>query len=91
MWSELDLEQIEREDNAYAAPRSPEAVEAIIVMVRLSLYNIGRPCGAKALRRRLHDHHNLTPLPSERTISRILSRNGLTHGRTGWYEGDDYE
>jgi len=35
--------------------------------------------------------YNVQPLPSERAISRILAKNGLTYGRTGWYEGDDPE
>ena len=91
MWSELDLEQMEREENAYAGPRSPEEVEAVVTMVRLELYNSGQPCGPKALRKRLQEHYSLKPLPSESTISRILARNGLTSGRTGWYEGDDPE
>jgi len=33
--------------------------------------------------------YHVTPLPSERTLAQILARNGLTHGRTGWYEDDD--
>ena len=91
MWSELDLEQIEREENASTDPRSPEEVEAVVTMVRLELYNSGQPCGPKPLRRRLQEHYSLKPLPSESTISRILARNGLTSGRTGWYEGEDPE
>ena len=50
MWSELDLEQMEREENACAGARSPEEVEAVVTMVRLELYNSGQPCGPKALR-----------------------------------------
>jgi hypothetical protein len=88
MWSEMDLEQMEREENAYAVSRSPEEIEAVVTMVRLELYNSGRPCGPKALRRRLQEHYSLKPLPSEATISRILARNGLTSGRTGYYEAD---
>ena len=68
---------------------SRDEVEQSGVMVRLELYNRGLPCGPKALRRRLCEHHALRPLPSERTIARILARNGLTHNRTGWYEGDE--
>jgi len=63
----------------------------MVVMVRLELYNRGLPCGPKALHRRLDEHYVLRPLPCERTIARTLSRNGLTHGRTGWYEGDEPE
>ena len=89
MWTELDLEQMERDENACAGVQTPEQVEQIVVMARLELYNRNRPCGAEALRQRLDQHYHLRPLPSERTIGRILARNGLTHGRTGWYGGDD--
>ena len=88
MRKDLDLEQMEREANAWAGPRPPEEVEQIVVMVRLQLYSQGLPCKPKALHKRLDVHEYLRPLPSERTIARILARNGLTYGRTGWYEGD---
>ena len=91
MWKNLDLEQMEREANAWAGPRPPEEVEQIVVMVRLELYNQGLPCGPKALHQRLDVHEHLRPLPSERTIARMLARNGLTYGRTGWYEGEDLD
>ena len=91
MWKDLDLEQMEREENAYAGIRPPEEVEQIVVTVRLELHNRGLPCGPKALRRRLDEHEVLRPLPSERTIARILARNGLTRGRTGQYEGEESE
>ena len=64
-------------------------MEQIVVTVRLELYNQGLPCGPRALRRRLEKQEQLSPVPSERTIARILSRNGLTRGRTGWYEGEE--
>mgnify|MGYP001560015614 CR=1 FL=1 len=88
MWENLDLEQMEREENAHTDLRPPEEVEQIVVMVRLELYNRGLPCGPKVLRRRLDEHKVLRPLPSERTIARILALNGLIYRRTGWYEGD---
>ena len=91
MQKDLDLEQMGRGENAHAGPRSPKDVEQIVVMVRLELYNQGLPCGPRALRRRLDEYEVLRPLPSERTIARILARNGLTRGRTGWYEGDESE
>ena len=91
MWKDLELEQMERKENAYAVLRPPEEVEQIVVMVRMELYNRGLPCGPKALRRRLDEHEALRPLPSERTIARILARNGLTCGQTGWYESDESE
>jgi len=91
MWDDLDLEQIQREENAYTGSRQPEEVEQIVVMVRLELYNRGLPCGPKVLRRKLDEREALKPLPSKRTIARILTRNGLTRGRTGWYEGEESE
>jgi hypothetical protein len=59
-------------------------IEQIVVMERLHLYNRGLPCGAKAIRLLL-DQQDLRPLPSISTIQRILSQNGLTHARTGFY------
>jgi putative transposase len=88
MWWELDWEQPAREENAYVGRREPEEVRELVCFVRLELYNRAQPCGPKALRRRLAEHYNLTPLPSERTIARILARNGLTHGRSGRYPGE---
>lgn len=79
MWKNLDLEPIAREENSYAGLRPQKEVEESVAIVRLELY------GPKALRHRLDEHYALRPLPSERTISRILARNGLTLGRTGWY------
>ena len=57
-------------------------VEEIVKMLRLHLYNRGRCCGAKAIRREM-DRHGVRPLPSLTTINRIVSRHGLTHGRIG--------
>lgn len=53
-------------------------------MVRLRLYNEGLFCGAQAIRGELEDL-GVKSLPSLRTINRILSRNELTHRRTGRY------
>jgi hypothetical protein len=89
MWSELDKESMATEEHAEAGVRSAEEIEQIVVMVRLELYNRGLGCGPKALRRRLDEHYRLTPLPSERTIARILSRQGLTYRHTGFYDGED--
>ncbi len=63
-----------------------EIVE-IVKMVRLDLYNRGLHCGADAIRKEM-EAENIEPLPSGSTIGRILSLNGLTHRRTGYYEGD---
>lgn len=68
-----------------AASRTAAEVEEIVKMVRLSLYNRGNFCGAQAIHWELEDL-GVTPLPSIRTINRILSRHELTHRRTGKYE-----
>lgn len=54
-------------------------------MTRLSLYNQDLFCGAQAILWELEEQE-VRPLPSLRTINRILSRNDLTHRRTGRYE-----
>jgi len=66
---------------------TPKEIEQIIIMERLHLYNRGLPCGAKAIRRKL-DREGIQPLLSISTINRILSRNCLTHRRTGYYPED---
>ena len=67
--------------------RSAAEIEQIVIMVRLDLYNRNLPCGAQAIGRHLQHLQDgiVTPLPSLSTINRILSRNGLTHRRTGHY------
>jgi len=57
-------------------------LEEIVKILRLSLYNQGFFCGAKAIRRQMHEGRVL-PLPSLSAINRILSRHDLTHGRIG--------
>jgi transposase InsO family protein len=53
--------------------------------IRLSLYNKDLFFGAQAIRWEMEDL-GVHPLPSVRTINRILARNDLTHRRTGRYE-----
>lgn len=65
--------------------RTPNEIEEIVKLVRLNLYNRDLFCGAQAILWELEDL-GVTPLPSLRTINRILSRNALTHRRTGRYE-----
>ncbi len=62
-----------------------EEIKEIVKMIRLELYNKGLFCGAKAIKNKM-EADDIEPAPSESTIGRILSRNGLTHGRTGFYE-----
>jgi hypothetical protein len=61
-----------------------EEIEQIVILERLHLYNRGLPCGAQVIHRRL-ERVGIQPLPSISTINRILSRNCLTHRRTGYY------
>ncbi len=79
MWKDLDLEAMDAEENSYSGPRSREDVEEIVVMARLEMWNRDLPCGAPALRKRLDEHYHLRPLPSARTIGRILKRNELVN------------
>jgi len=65
--------------------RTPVEIEEIVKMVRLNLYNHDLFCGAQAILWDLEDL-GVKPLPSVRTINRILNRNELTHRRTGKYE-----
>ena len=59
----------------------------VVKLIRLSLYNRGVNCGARVIRQHMQELGE-KHIPSERTIGRILSRHGLTHGRTGLYPGD---
>ena len=64
---------------------TPAEIEEIIKMLRLKLYNQDLFCGAQAIHWEMEDL-GVKPLPSFRTINRILNRNELTHRRTGKYE-----
>ncbi len=66
----------------------PAEIEQLIVLERLHRYNRGLPCGAQAIRQSL-GQQEVRPLPSVRSIHRILSRHGLTHRRTGFYPDSD--
>jgi hypothetical protein len=83
------LDNLSKKNERYQAVGNPkrtkQQIEECVIFVRLELYNAMMPCGPKAVRERLKNFYHLRPLPSERTISRILSRNGLTRGRTGIY------
>jgi putative transposase len=63
-----------------------DQIEQAVIFMRLELYNRDLPCGPKAVRQRLEAFYHAKRLPPETTIARILSRNGLTHSRTGLYE-----
>ena len=79
MWKDLDMESMAEEEHRHSLPRPPEEVEQIVVMARLELWNRCVPCGAPALRKRLDEFYHLRPLPSARTIGRILARNALVN------------
>ena len=64
---------------------TPVEIEETVKMARLSLYNRDLFCGAQAIRWEMEDL-DINPLPSIRTINRILSRHCLTHRRTGNYQ-----
>lgn len=64
---------------------TPAEIEEIVKMVRLKLYNQDLFCGAQAILWEVEEL-GAKPLPSIRTINRILARNELTHRRTGKYE-----
>lgn len=68
--------------------RAMHELEEVVIHARLALYNRDMPCGPRALRKHLEESLAVEPLPSERSIARMLARNGLTHGRTGLYPGD---
>jgi hypothetical protein len=59
-------------------------IEEIIAIVRLNRYNRDRTHGANAIFKKM-ESMGVRPLPSLRSIARILSRLGFTHGRTGHY------
>ena len=71
--------KVTRSFNGY----TKKEIEKIVKLIRLELYNKGLYCGAKAIKNKMAEE-NTEPTPSERTIGRILSRHGLTHGRTGF-------
>jgi len=68
--------------------RINEWMKEVVCLVRLELYNRGLACGGRAIRRRLEEVYGIVPAPSLRTIEHIIASEGLTHGRTGWYEGE---
>jgi len=63
-----------------------QEIEEAVTFVRLELYNQDLPCGPNPIQKRLQEFYRIEPLPSERTIARLLSHHGLTHRRTGIYE-----
>jgi hypothetical protein len=84
-----ELEEINEDYHAYRPSIwTKEEIEDCVESTRLNLYNRDLPCGPKAIRKNLDEFDHVKPLPSERTIARILAKRCLTHRRTGYYEGD---
>jgi len=88
MQSERDIKREPGAEREPAGFRPAHEVEQIVTTARLELYNRGESCGPKAVRERMDDGYAVRPLPSIRTISRILTRQGLSNARTGNYDED---
>lgn len=88
MDAETAREEDEELDERWPGPWTPAEVEVLVIQARLELYHRGRPCGATALYRYLDQQREVRPLPSVRQIGRLLTLYGMTHGRTGWDQGD---
>ena len=76
------------QQNKQKHERTNNRTEQVVTFIRLHLYNRGVCCGARAIQRHMHELDETT-IPSLRTIGRILARHGLTHGRTGFYPGEE--
>ena len=84
------ITMIEQNDH-HGDDRSKKEIEECVEFVRLELYNRALPCGPYEIRERLDTFYHVKPLPSERTIARILSRRCLTHNRKGFYQEDEID
>jgi hypothetical protein len=85
---EPEREEDEEASERWLGPWTPAQVEELVLQARLERYHRGLPCGADALHRYLDEVRGLRPLPSVRQIGRLLTLYGMTHGRTGWDEGE---
>lgn len=74
-------------DHGLEEKHTREEIIEIVKIIRLHRYNRGQHCGAGIIRKEM-EAQNIKPTPSVSKIGRILSRHGLTHGRTGFYNGD---
>lgn len=66
------------------ANKTPEEVEEIVRRLRLSLSQKGAFCGAQAILWEMEDM-GVLPLPSLRTVNRIIARNNMTDRIRGRY------
>ncbi len=71
-------------ENEYNYNYTKKEIEEIVNLIRLNLFNKGACCGSKIIKNKM-EKENIVPVPSKKTIGRILSRHGLTHGSTGFY------
>jgi ATP adenylyltransferase/5',5'''-P-1,P-4-tetraphosphate phosphorylase II len=74
--------------NQHKYTRTNNRTEQVVTLIRLHLYNSGEFCGARAIQRHMQELQEPT-IPSLSTIQRILVRQCLTHGRTGFYPGEE--
>ena len=76
MWPDTKLD-LHREAEEYLGVGNPtwtkQQIEECVKFVRLALYNKDLPCGPQVIYRKLEEYH-IKPLPSARTIARILTR-----------------
>lgn len=82
---ELDWYQERSRKPLQMSTRTAVETEGIVKFIRAELDNRSEFCGAQAILWRMEEQ-GLRPLPSLRTIGRILERHGLIHRRTGRYE-----
>jgi len=67
-----------------STPFSMIEIKEIVAIIRLTRYNRGSAHGPNAILQEM-ESTGIRPAPSLSSIARILSRLGLTHGRTGLY------
>jgi transposase len=94
-WLYKWVNRFDPEDPAWCESRStkpsghprqiPSEVEEMIIKIRLDLHEDDLFCGAQAILWEMEDL-GVFPLPSERTINRVLARNNLILRQTGPYE-----
>jgi hypothetical protein len=77
--NEIEPMYDDQTDGNYPPNLSREELESVIKLERIELYNHSKSCGANALIKHLQGL-GIRELPSERTIGRILQKQGLSDG-----------
>jgi hypothetical protein len=77
--NEIEPMYDDQTDGKYPPDLTREELESVIKWERIALYNHSKPCGANALVKHLQGL-GIRELPSERTLGRILRKQGLTGG-----------